>query len=104
MQEIQVTYQDQVLKVVKGTTYYEIAKMLGLEDTLAAQVGNEVFSLDAKISENCEVSFLDVTSLTGYKIYQGALKFLFYVLAFWRKKISMKCSIWDMIVWLCCFS
>ena len=79
MQEIQVTYQDQVLKVVKGTTYYEIAKMLGLEDTLAAQVGNEVFSLDAKISENCEVSFLDVTSLTGYKIYQGALKFLFYV-------------------------
>ena len=79
MQEIQVIYQNQVLKVVKGTTYYEIAKMLGLEDTLAAQVGNEVFSLDAKISENCEVSFLDVTSLTGYKIYQGALKFLFYV-------------------------
>ena len=56
MQEIQVIYQNQVLKVVKGTTYYEIAKMLGLEDTLAAQVGNEVFSLDAKIS----VSFTNV--------------------------------------------
>ena len=79
MQEIQVTYKGQVLKVSKGTTYYEIAKMLGLEDTLAAQVGNEVFSLDTKIMESCEITFLDVTSLTGYKIYQGALKFLFYV-------------------------
>lgn len=79
MQEIKVTYQNQTVIVPKGTLYYDIAKQFHLEDTLAAQVGNEVFSLDSKILENCTVSFLDVTSLAGYKIYQGALKFLFYV-------------------------
>ena len=80
MQEIQVIYQNQVLKVVKGTTYYEIAKMLGLEDTLAAQVGNEVFSLDAKISENCEVSFLVVTFINHIQdwFYCCCYGFLFF--------------------------
>ena len=49
MQEIKVTYQNQTVIVPKGTLYYDIAKQFHLEDTLAAQVGNEVFSLDSKI-------------------------------------------------------
>lgn len=79
MQEIKVTYKNETIIVNKGTTYYEIAKNFNLENTLAAQVGNEVFSLDTQVIENVNVDFLDVTTLTGYKIYQGALKFLFYV-------------------------
>ena len=79
MQEITVTYKDQTITVSKGALFYDVAVKLGLQNTLAAQVGNEVFSLDTKIVQNCTVSFLDVTTLTGYKIYQGALKFLFYV-------------------------
>ena len=79
MQEIKVTYKNNSIIVDKGTTYYEAAKKFNLENALAAQVGNEVFSLDSKIMENVNVQFLDVTTLTGYKIYQAALKFLFYV-------------------------
>ena len=79
MQEILVTYENTEYKVAKGSLFIDLAKKIGLKNTLAAKVGNEVFSLDSKILGNCTVSFLDVTTLSGYKIYQGALKFLFFV-------------------------
>lgn len=79
MQKIKITYKQEILEIDKGTTYYEVTEKLKLQNVLAAQVGYEVYPLDAKITESSTISFLDVTSLAGYKIYQAALKFLFYV-------------------------
>ena len=79
MQKIKITYGQEILEIDKGTTYYEVTEKLKLQNVLAAQVGYEVYPLDAKITESSTISFLDVTSLAGYKIYQAALKFLFYV-------------------------
>jgi len=79
MNEIIITYQGKEMKYKKGITYYEIATSLGLKDKLAVQIGNEVESLDTKAIKSSEITFLDVTDLAGYKMYQAALKFLFYV-------------------------
>jgi len=77
--QIEIKYLNEVKTFSSGTTYYEIAKAFDFKDALAVQIKNEVESLDSKAMKSCEVIFLDVTSLTGYKIYQSALKFLFYV-------------------------
>ena len=75
--KIKVKYQDKEIEVNVGTTYYEISKILQVEKVLAVSIGNEVLSLEDKVLRDVSIDFLDVTSLTGYKIYQAALKFLF---------------------------
>lgn len=77
--QIEIKYLDQVKSFPQGTTYYEIAQAFSFPGALAVQIKNEVEALDAKAMKSCELIFLDVTTLTGYKIYQSALKFLFYV-------------------------
>ena len=77
--QIEITYQNQTKKFPKETTYYEIAKAFGKKDTIAVKIDNVVESLDTKAIENTQIDFLNVTSLTGYKIYQAALKFMFFV-------------------------
>ncbi len=79
MQTVTVTCSGSKEVFSNGVTYYEVAQKFGILDALAVQIGNEVDSLDSKILKNVDVNFLNVTTLTGYKIYQSALKFLFYV-------------------------
>lgn len=79
MENIIIIYNGKKMEFKKGTTYYEITKALKREDALAVQIKNEVVSLDTKANNSCEIKILNVTNLAGYKIYQSALKFLFYV-------------------------
>jgi len=79
MQKINVTCFEKTKTFSIGVTFYEVAQEFDCQNVLAVQIKNEVISLDTKVMQDCEVEFLDVTSLTGYKIYQSALKFLFYV-------------------------
>lgn len=79
MEKITITYQKEKKEFLKGTTYYEISKAWNLVDKLAVQIKNEVESLDTTATKSCEITFLDVKDLAGYKMYQAALKFLFYV-------------------------
>mgnify|MGYP001067103726 CR=1 FL=1 len=81
MEYVKITLNDGTIKECpKDTTYYELSKSLGKEkDTIAVRVNNEVFPLDAKIRKDENVELLDVKTLSGYKIYQSGLKFLFIV-------------------------
>lgn len=81
MQNIVITYNGESKEYPRGTLFYDIAQSFGVRDAIAVLLGNEVVSLDSKANFNEEVSFVDVTSLSGYKIYQSALKFLFYVVS-----------------------
>lgn len=77
MQQITIIYKKQKRSYPKGTTYYDVIKDLKLSHILVAAIKNEIVALDMPIIPNEEVSFLDVTSLPGYKVYQAGLKFLF---------------------------
>lgn len=77
--EYTITYQGKSKKFSKGTSFYDVAQSFSFNSALAVQIGNEVLSMDSLVFEDSTVTFLDVTSLDGYKIYQSALKFLFYV-------------------------
>jgi len=79
MKTITIHFQNKQQTFPVGTTFYEIALKFGVTNALALQIGNEVISLDTKAMKDEVVTFLDVTSLSGYKIYQSALKFLFYL-------------------------
>ena len=79
MQMVEITYNGNKKEFEKGTLYYEIAQSFHVDDAIAVKMGNEVVSLDSKVLNNGNIEFLNVTSLSGYKIYQAALKFLFLV-------------------------
>ncbi len=79
MQMVEITYNGNKKEFEKGTLYYEIAQSFHVDDAIAVKMGNEVVSLDSKVLNNGDIEFLNVTSLSGYKIYQSALKFLFLV-------------------------
>ena len=77
--QIQINCGGNIKTFSSGVTFYEVAQEFHFFDALAVQINNEVESLDTKVLKSCDVTFLDVSTLTGYKIYQSALKFLFYV-------------------------
>ena len=79
MQMVEITYNGNKKEFEKGTLYYEIAQSFHVDNAIAVKMGNEVISLDSKVLNNGDIEFLNVTSLSGYKIYQAALKFLFLV-------------------------
>ncbi len=90
MHNVKVTYQGQVKEFEAGTSYYDVSLKFAVKDPIAVSVGNEVVSLDSKVKNSCSIDFLDVTSLNGYKIYQSALKFLFYLSV---KEIYSDCEV-----------
>jgi len=79
--KVKITFSDGSCKEYPcGTTYYDISRSVeNTDNVIAVKVDNEVFPLDDKVSKDETVTFLDVTSLAGYKIYQSGLKFLFLV-------------------------
>ena len=93
MQKIKITYGQEILEIDKGTTYFEVTEKLKLQNVLAAQVGYEVYPLDAKITESSTISFLDVTSLAGYSCFK--VPFLcrcFRTLSRCRSNIFAQCT------------
>lgn len=78
MKTFKVTVDGQSYEADNGMTFYDIVHDIK-PNTVLVKVNGEVFSLDTKIKEECEIIPLDVTSLPGYKSYQSGLKFLFFL-------------------------
>ena len=78
MKTFKVTVDGQSYEVDNEMTFYDIVHDIK-PNTVLVKVNGEVFSLDTKIKEECEIIPLDVTSLPGYKSYQSGLKFLFFL-------------------------
>ena len=78
MKTFKVTVDGQSYEADNEMTFYDIVHDIK-PNTVLVKVNGEVFSLDIKIKEECEIIPLDVTSLPGYKSYQSGLKFLFFL-------------------------
>ena len=78
MKTFKVTVDGQSYEADNERTFYDIVHDIK-PNTVLVKVNGEVFSLDTKIKEECEIIPLDVTSLPGYKSYQSGLKFLFFL-------------------------
>ncbi len=77
--QVKITYQGKTKSFLVGMTFYDVAKDFQVTDAIAVQMGNVVASLDMKIKKDTEIEFLNGTTLSGYKMYQAGLKFLFLV-------------------------
>ena len=78
MKTFKVVVDGQSYEANNEMTFYDIVHNIK-PNTVLVKVNGEVFSLDTKIKEECEIIPLDVTSLPGYKSYQSGLKFLFFL-------------------------
>lgn len=78
MKTFKVVVDGQSYEANNEMTFYDIIHNIK-PNTVLVKVNGEVFSLDTKIKEECEIIPLDVTSLPGYKSYQSGLKFLFFL-------------------------
>lgn len=83
MQEIVITfnnnekkYYDKPVKLSEVANYYQSKTNL---DILGAKINNEIVPMEKIISKSCKVDFIDITDPYGYRMYQGALKFIFEV-------------------------
>lgn len=81
MKEILITFPDGSTKSYpQGTTYETISKDYpGKYAYVAAKVDNVIFSLDDKVENDSNVSFVDFMDTSGHKIYQNGIKFVFEV-------------------------
>ena len=83
MQEITITFPDGTKQVFSyATPLYEIAESYQPKmkhNIIGVKVNNEILPMHTKITKSSSVSFLDVTSPYGYRMYQAALKFIFEV-------------------------
>jgi len=81
--EITITFNDKTTKVFpKGTTYLEVSKTYQSKmnnKIIGVKVNNEIMSMTSQINENETLCFFDVNDLTGYKMYQAGIKFVFEV-------------------------
>lgn len=83
MQEITITLKSGEVKTYpQNLTVNEIANDLQKESKhaiLGAKINNEIVSMNAKVTKDCTIEFIDVCDPYGYRMYQGALKFIFEV-------------------------
>lgn len=86
MEKINITIDKEKYDFDKGITLLEISKKLHKDKfpVLVAYVDNEIFSLDKKINNDCNVKFVNVLDPIGNRIYQ---KGLFFVLAYAFKEL-----------------
>ena len=74
---MKVTYQNETKIFSKPITYYEASQQFGVSHAMVALVNFNLVSLSDKITNDVTVNFLDIRHVTGYKIYQAGLKYLF---------------------------
>ena len=80
MDTVNIKINDSILTYEKNTTLYEISKDFPQENSiLGAKINNTLVSLNYKVKKDCSVEFIDFCDLTGYKMYQSGLKFIFEV-------------------------
>ena len=81
MQSIEITFPDGTKKTFPyKTPLYEIVDSINpSEDIIGVKVNNEIVPMQEKITKNSVLTFLNVFTPFGYRMYQGALKFIFEV-------------------------
>lgn len=80
MEKVKVTFQDNTThEYEKGISFYEISKDIDMNNIMGFKIGNEVFSLDCKATNDCKIEFINTNDIIGNKIYKAGLKFLFEV-------------------------
>lgn len=76
---ISVTVDGQIQEVQKGTTLEDLIKGLDLGNkpmVVAGKVNNEIRELTYPVTEECEISLVDMSMADGARIYQRSLIFL----------------------------
>jgi len=76
---IQVNVEGQIKQIKKGTSLLELAKMFSTGERpaiLACKVDNKVKDLNYIPDRDCRVSFLDLTSEDGVRVYKRSLFFI----------------------------
>lgn len=77
---IKITCNDEKKEFLENTTYYDISRAFGLgKEVLAVKVNNELLSLSDMPLNDANVNFIDVSDVSGNKLYKGALEFIFEV-------------------------
>lgn len=79
MNEIKVTCNGMTKMMSKSSSYYDASQLFMVSHAVVALVDNELMPLYETIQRDVEVKFLDMTHISGYKIYQAGLKYLFQV-------------------------
>lgn len=79
MKEIQVTYKGISKIFPTSTTFYEVSQNFQVDHAIVAFVDHELVALHERIDHDVVVDFLDMANISGYKIYQAGLKYLFLV-------------------------
>ena len=80
MEKVKVTFQDNTIhEYEKEVSFYEISKDITMNNIMGFKIGNEVFSLDCKATNDCKIEFINTNDIIGNKIYKAGLKFLFEV-------------------------
>ena len=80
MEKVKVTFQDNTTHEYEmGISFYEISKDITMNNIMGFKIGNEVFSLDCKATNDCKIEFINTNDIIGNKIYKAGLKFLFEV-------------------------
>lgn len=83
MQEIMVTFTNgESKKFPLNTTIYEIAEYYQsnrAHEIIGAKINNEIVAMTTKLANDCKIEFIDYLDPYGYRMYQGALKFIFEV-------------------------
>ncbi len=83
MDEITITLPNQEKKVYpKNTVLDEIVKKYAFlcpNPILGVKVNGDVVPMHTKMNKSATLSFIDITSPYGYRMYQAALKFIFEV-------------------------
>ncbi len=79
MDTVKIIFNGKDFEFIKGTSFYDISKSLGVQNALGVKINNEVFSLEQKVANDCVISFVDTDDLIGNKMYKAGLKFIFEV-------------------------
>ena len=77
MKQITITYNHEEKSFTEPINLYQISQAYQIDHPMAAIVEREMVSLQENMHRSCSVEFIDLTKVTGYKIYQNGLKYLF---------------------------
>ena len=69
MDNIKVTFNNETHEYKKGIHLYEVSKdCLSVPNIVAAEINNEIYSLDKVLNSDSEVTFINYNNIIGNKI------------------------------------
>ncbi len=83
MKEITITFNNGTTKSFKENTSVEVIseyyQQFMKNPILGARLNNEIITMNSLVKKDCKIDFIDICDAYGYRMYQGALKFIFEV-------------------------